>query len=241
MAPNDDDTSRPAISDGKVLRQIWRLEDGSGDADAALFERTRFAPAGHPTWKLYCGDAPEKVNGVLTTPPKSCYLDDRAAYKLLNWDGFTKAERGRYWRHDFGTKGDLRPHRKQRGRPAFIQGGETAYLDGPSKKYRFSGAVDPREIELLNHELAAQNAGRTLLIMPQPSASAAPKPVVPRTAGIFQSLAASGAPSTLPGSNSLSDPAQRKRSISPITAGVANADTTPKKPRYGNPENIMGQ
>lgn len=119
---------RPVISDGKVMRQIWRPEDGSGDPDTTTFEKSRYTDTGHPTWKIYCGDAPERVNGIFVEPPKFCYLDDRAAFKILHWEGFSKAERGRFWKHDFGSKGDLRPNRKTRGRPAFIVGGDVAFV-----------------------------------------------------------------------------------------------------------------
>jgi hypothetical protein len=124
----DNDYTRPMVSDGKVMRHIWRTEDGNGDPDATVYEKSRYNDTGHPTWKLYCGDAPERVNGVLVEPPKFCYLDDRSAYKILRWEGFTKAERGRFWKHDFGSKGDLRPNRKTRGRPAFMTGGDVAFV-----------------------------------------------------------------------------------------------------------------
>jgi hypothetical protein len=153
------DGTRPAISDGKTNRAIWRPEDGHGDPSVLLFERSRYTVGGHPTWKLYCGDAPEKIDGVLIEPPRNCYLDDRAAYKILHWDGFTKANRGRLWRNDFTTNGALRPGRKNRGRPAFFQSGEVAFVQFASKKYRFHGAENPHDNDIINREIAAQKAG----------------------------------------------------------------------------------
>ncbi|TLD20941.1 cell division protein [Venturia nashicola] len=130
MSDTEQDPPRPTVSDGKIDREIWRPEDGNGDDSLKTYESTQYGDKGHPTWKLYCGDAPEKIEGVLVEPPKNCYLDDRAAYKILNWDGYTKAERGRFWRNDFSNKGEIRPHRKHRGRPAFVLGGDIAHLQG---------------------------------------------------------------------------------------------------------------
>ncbi|KAF2431679.1 hypothetical protein EJ08DRAFT_172709 [Tothia fuscella] len=231
-----DQNTRPKISDGKSMREIWRPSDGNGDPDPSLFERTRYKETGHPTWKIYCGDAPERVNGLLEEPPKFCYLDDRSAYKILHWDGFTKAEKGRYWKHDFGTKGELRPNRKCSGRPAFLVGGEVAYVDGPAKKYRFQGAMDPRDIAVVNEEIGQQKAARALVPV-DPVLLNNPVPKEARSAALIRSMeAASPSPS-------VSIDSGRKRSVSPLTAMVE--DPTAKRPRYmtnkkGYPNEPMG-
>lgn len=115
--------TRPAISDGKAPRPIWRPTDGNGDPDIGIFEASRYHASGHPTWKVYCGDAPCSLNGAFVEPPKHVYLDDKACFKILHFAGYNGAERGRHWRHDFDNKGGVKPHRKQRGRPAIAEGG----------------------------------------------------------------------------------------------------------------------
>lgn len=130
---------RPTISDGKTKREIWRPTDGNGDPDIGIFESTRFTPTGHPTWKLYCGDAPQSVNGAFVEPPKCVYLDDRACAKIFHFAGYNGAERGRMWRHDFDNKGNVRPHRKHRGRPAVMEDGSVIEIQiGPNKSWVLS-------------------------------------------------------------------------------------------------------
>ncbi|QDS74696.1 hypothetical protein FKW77_000419 [Venturia effusa] len=178
MSDTEQEPPRSSVSDGKVDREIWRPEDGNGDDNLRTYESSQYGDKGHPTWKLYCGDAPEKIEGVLVEPPKNCYLDDRAAHKILNWDGYAKAERGRFWRNDFSNKGDIRPHRKHRGRPAFLLGGEVAYLQGGARVYRFTGAIHPNDIAVINEELNAQKDNKALArLMPSTHIPRAKSPV----------------------------------------------------------------
>ena len=133
---------RPTISDGKCLRQIWRPTDGNGDGDIGVFESTRYTAQGHPTWKLYCGDLPASVKGVFCEPPRNVYLDDNACFRIFHFAGYNGAERGRRWRHDFDNKGNVKPHRKNRGRPALDSEGQICELKtGPSKVYVFLVSV----------------------------------------------------------------------------------------------------
>lgn len=178
MSDNEQESPRPSIFDGKTDREIWRPEDGNGDADIKTYESSQYEAKGHPTWKLYCGDAPEKIEGVLVEPPKNCYLDDRAAYKILTWNGYTRAERGRLWRNDFSNKGDIRPHRKHRGRPAFLLGGEIAYLQGGARVYRFTGAIHPNDIAVINEEISSQKDNKALArLMPSTNIPRAKSPI----------------------------------------------------------------
>jgi hypothetical protein len=47
---------------------------------------------------------------------------------VLHFPGYTGAERGKKWRHDFDAKGNVKPARKQRGRPALRPDGEAVEL-----------------------------------------------------------------------------------------------------------------
>lgn len=145
------ESPRLQISDGKRARDIWLEGDGNGDPDPTVFEKHRYAHDGHPTWKIYCGDAPALRNGVLVEPPRFCYLDDAAAWRVLRWHKYSKPYKGRCWRFDFGSKGEVRPHRLNRGRPAYESGGGVA-VDGQRagrKAYVFSGAAVREDLETL--------------------------------------------------------------------------------------------
>ena len=137
--------SRPQISDGKRLRDVWVQGDGNGDADPTVYERFRYAREGHPTWKIYCGKSPQKISGILVEPPRFCYLDDLACDKILHSPRYTIGERGRYWKFDFNSKGAVRIGRLNRGRPAFQSDGQTyacADNERPGTKrsvYQFTG------------------------------------------------------------------------------------------------------
>ena len=127
-SPNIGSTPPPppntlTISDGKTERAVWQDGDGNGDPSVELFEASRHSHAGHPTWKIYCGDAPQLLNGVVVEPPRFVYLDDAAAARVLAWHAYTRPHRARCWRFDFTSKGDLRPRRPNRGRPAFVPDG----------------------------------------------------------------------------------------------------------------------
>jgi hypothetical protein len=222
MNSEENTLNRPSISDGTTTRPIWRPEDGHGDPDFGLYERTRYTQAGHPTWKVYCGDAPEKVNGVLVAPPHNCYLDDRAAYKILHWGGFSRSDRSRFWRHDFASKGELRPRRKNRGRPALVQGGEVAVVEGTLRKYRFTGADNLKDLDQIIREVAAQKTGRTLDIVDtmdtlQPES---------HSAALLQSIETSQV--------ALAAHQDPPRPTSPLTANFPNLDSEPlpKRARY---------
>jgi len=117
------------ISDGKTLRAIWQDGDGNGDPSIEAFEASRHSHAGHPTWKVYCGDAPKLSNGVVVEPPRFAYLDDAAAARVLAWPAYTRPHRARCWRFDFASKGELRPRRANRGRPALAADGAALRLD----------------------------------------------------------------------------------------------------------------
>lgn len=231
MDDSDQSTKRPVVSDGKTDREIWRPEDGNGDANFKTYEETQHNAKGHPSWKLYCGDAPENIEGVLIEPPKNCYLDDRAAYKLLNWDGYTKAERGRFWRNDFSNKGDIRPHRKHRGRPAFMLGGDIAHLEGRARVYRLTGAEHPNDIAIINREIASQKESKALArLMPSTAIARAKSP--PQT-GAGASKQLKRIPSSPTNTNSNTDPNHVDREPSPFTADLHNS-TQPnpaKRPR----------
>jgi hypothetical protein len=226
MDDNDQPSERAVVSDGKTEREIWRPEDGNGDPNIKTYEETQYDAKGHPTWKLYCGDAPENIEGVLIEPPKNCYLDDRAAYKILNWDGYTKAERGRFWRNDFSNKGDIRPHRKHRGRPAFLLGGEIAALQGGARVYRFSGAIHPNDIATVDEELLAQKENKALArLMPSTNIPRAKSPIRQGAGASKQlkRLSKSSSPT-----NTSEDPAEFEREPSPFTAILED-------PTYSNP------
>jgi len=87
------------------MRSIWLDGNGNGDPSPTLFERIRYTHDGHPTWKIYCGDAPKRENGILIEPPRFCYLDDATVHRIAKWDGYSKSYKGRCWRFDFGSKG----------------------------------------------------------------------------------------------------------------------------------------
>jgi hypothetical protein len=161
MAGDDTTYYRPTVSDGKSARTIWRPTDGNGDPDIALYESTRYTATGHPTWKLYCGDAPHNMSGTFVETPKHVYLDDRSCYKILHFAGYNNTERGRYWCHDFDNKGGIKPHRRNRGRPALMQDGSVCEVKtGPAKAYRFGGAEDLKEVNLIARVLDAQTKAR---------------------------------------------------------------------------------
>ena len=161
--PSDPSTSETPfqIHDGKTLRTVWLDGDGNGDPSPTLFERIRYTHDGHPTWKIYCGDAPKRENGILIEPPRFCYLDDAAAHRIANWDGYSKPYKGRCWRFDFGSKGELRPHRPNRGRPAYVESGEVGWEEmgkkgaggggggGGRKRYMFCGSERREDLETL--------------------------------------------------------------------------------------------
>ena len=112
-------SDRPKISNGKRAREVWIQADGHGDPNLKVYEQSRYKPEGHPTWKIYCGDGPQTINGILVEPPRYCYLDDKACHQIMNSPGYSPIERGRYWKSDFGCKGAVRPSRPNRGRTGF--------------------------------------------------------------------------------------------------------------------------
>lgn len=227
MDDSEQTTKRPVVSDGKIDREIWRPEDSNGDASIKTYEATQYDTEGHPTWKLYCGDAPENAEGVIVEPPKNCYLDDRAAYKILNWDGYTKAERGRFWRNDFSNKGEIRPHRKHRGRPALMPGGEIASLQGNSRVYRFSGAEHPNDIATINEELARQKENKALArLMPSTNIPSAKSPAQSGRRASKQPLRISTSPT-----NTTSDDFDRDRSFFTAELQDSTHPNHAKRPR----------
>lgn len=234
MSDTEQELPRPIVSDGKNDREIWRPEDGNGDDNLKTYESTQYGDKGHPTWKLYCGDAPEKIEGVLVEPPKNCYLDDRAAYKILNWDGYTKAERGRFWRNDFSNKGDIRPHRKHRGRPAFLLGGEIAHLQGGARVYRFTGAIHPNDIAVINEELNAQKDSKALArLMPSTNI---PRAKSPARRGAEASKQLKRVSKSTSPTNTTSDSADFDRENSPFSAELQDPSyvNNAKRPRLDN-------
>jgi len=153
--PTTSDT-RFQIHDGKTLRTVWQDGDDNGDPSPTLFERIRYTHDGHPTWKIYCGDAPKRENGIVIEPPRFCYFDDATAYRIANWDGYSKPYKGRCWRFDFGSKGELRPQRPNRGRPAYVESGEVGWEElgkkgsgGRGKRYVFCGGERREDLERL--------------------------------------------------------------------------------------------
>jgi hypothetical protein len=151
MEPSPSDTAFQ-IHDGKTLRTVWLDGDDNGDPSPTLFERIRYTHDGHPTWKIYCGDAPKRENGILIEPPRFCYLDDAAAHRIANWDGYSKPYKGRCWRFDFGSKGEIRPRRPNRGRPAYVESGEMGWEEigkKGGKRYIFCGSERSEDLEML--------------------------------------------------------------------------------------------
>lgn len=90
---------------------------------------------------------------MLIEPPRFCYLDDASAWRIHRWDKYSKPYKGRCWRFDFGSKGEIRPHRLNRGRPAYelAGGGPSAGFASEEqkgrKRYVFSGAAAREDLE----------------------------------------------------------------------------------------------
>lgn len=119
MASADASNSHQAF-DGERLRDLWAPGDGSGDPDHDLIHNSHLHAHGHPTWKLFCGELSDG-------PPPRVYLDDKAAYDVLQSGRFSGHQRSRAWPFDFGQHGNIRALRPNRGRPAMIDlpdGGE---------------------------------------------------------------------------------------------------------------------
>lgn len=134
---------RPMMWDGKVERAIWRPGDGNGDPNVELFEKSQYLGRGHPTWKLFAGDVPEDITIGENEPPRYVYLDDKAAYAILNSSAYTNREKQLYWGMDYNNSGRMKRGRPNRGRPAYKDDNQTTFASatqpGRFPDYVFTG------------------------------------------------------------------------------------------------------
>ena len=134
---------RPMMWDGKVERAIWRPGDGNGDPNVELFEKSQYLGRGHPTWKLFAGDVPEDITIGENEPPRYVYLDDKAAYVILNSSAYTNREKQLYWGMDYNNSGRMKRGRPNRGRPAYKDENQTTFASvtqpGRFPDYVFTG------------------------------------------------------------------------------------------------------
>lgn len=134
---------RPMMWDGKVERAIWRPGDGNGDPNVELFEKSQYLGRGHPTWKLFVGDVPEDITIGENEPPRYVYLDDKAAYAILNSSEYTNREKQLYWGMDYNNSGRIKRGRPNRGRPAYKDDNQTTFASvtqpGRFPDYVFTG------------------------------------------------------------------------------------------------------
>lgn len=134
---------RPMMWDGKVERAIWRPSDGNGDPNVELFEKSQYLRRGHPTWKLFAGDVPEDIIIGENEPPRYVYLDDKAAYAILNSSAYTNREKQLYWGMDYNNSGRVKRGRPNRGRPAYKDDNQVTFASvtqpGRSPDYVFTG------------------------------------------------------------------------------------------------------
>ena len=134
---------RPMMWDGKVERAIWRPSDGNGDPNVELFEKSQYLGRGHPTWKLFVGDVPEDITIGENEPPRYAYLDDKAAYAILNSSAYTNREKQLYWGMDYNNSGRMKRGRSNRGRPAYKDDSQTTFASiaqpGRFPDYVFTG------------------------------------------------------------------------------------------------------
>lgn len=134
---------RPMMWDGKVERAIWRPSDGNGDPNVELFEKSQYLGRGHPTWKLFVGDVSEGITIGENEPPRYVYLDDKAAYAILNSSAYTNREKQSYWGMDYNNSGRMKRGRPNRGRPAYKDDNQTTFASvtqpGRFPDYVFTG------------------------------------------------------------------------------------------------------
>jgi hypothetical protein len=134
---------RPMMWDGKIERAIWRPGDGNGDPNVELFEKSQYLGRGHPTWKLFVGDVPEDITIGENEPPRYVYLDDKAAYAILNSSAYTNRKKQLYWGMDYNNSGRMKRGRPNRGRPAYKDDNQTTFASvtqpGRFPDYVFTG------------------------------------------------------------------------------------------------------
>ncbi|KAF1912670.1 hypothetical protein BDU57DRAFT_374419 [Ampelomyces quisqualis] len=134
------------ISDGKRMRVLWCKAHGDGDPSPYLIERSSNTLAGHPTWKLFCGEIPDTIVREKNEPPRYVYLDDRACFDIWRSKKYSKDELKSFWPFDFDYIGNIKTARTNRGRPAYMDDSCTQYargtLRGKKRMYVFSGAPD---------------------------------------------------------------------------------------------------
>ncbi|KAF2812317.1 uncharacterized protein BDZ99DRAFT_366931, partial [Mytilinidion resinicola] len=135
----------PMMSDGNRNRSIWRPADGDGDPSRETFNRSFGTKWGHPTWKLFTGDAADEIEPGMNEPPRYVYLDDKAAYTILNHKAYTARERYQYWSFDFNRQGMIRTNRPNRGRPVYQDKNQLSLASAPHlgrpSSYLFSGGL----------------------------------------------------------------------------------------------------
>jgi hypothetical protein len=138
-------------TDGKRERVLWTEGDGNGDSNKELVTRTLTTVKGHPTWKMYCGEPTDAIIRGENEPPRYVYLDDKAAYDVLNSRIYTKLELKTFWPYDFDNTGNIRTKRPNRGNPAYLDDACLQYarasLRGGKDMYEFSG--EPEELQVL--------------------------------------------------------------------------------------------
>ncbi|KAF2136215.1 uncharacterized protein K452DRAFT_302947 [Aplosporella prunicola CBS 121167] len=115
--------------DGKTSRPTWKIDDGNGDPNPGLVEKNRNRKTGHPTWKLYTRNVPNPIQKGADEPPLYVYLDDRAAYDILQQSSVYNAhERHRNWPFDFDSQGKIPASRPNRGRPVYEPGSNSSFV-----------------------------------------------------------------------------------------------------------------
>ncbi|KAF2493495.1 hypothetical protein BU16DRAFT_81358 [Lophium mytilinum] len=155
----------PIMSDGNRDRSIWRPADGNGDPNRELFMRSFLNKWGHPTWKLFIGDVADEIEPTKNEPPRHVYLDDKAAYTILNHKAYTARERYQYWAFDFNRQGMIRTNRPNRGRPVYQDEHQLSFASAPQLnrpiKYIFSGGLSTTQVPVRTNSTHSQNAAQS--------------------------------------------------------------------------------
>ncbi|KAF2866986.1 hypothetical protein BDV95DRAFT_598504 [Massariosphaeria phaeospora] len=219
--------SRPTlISDGRRMRQVWKLGDGDGDPSTHLVERSLNTLAGHPTWKVFDGPVSLPVErGSEDEPPHFVYLDDRACHAVHYSDAYTHEELKTFWPFDFNHQGHIRGGRRNRGRPAYLDDSYTAFaqgrLRGKDKWYEFSGAPEfgeyaparPTKPTKMEEQVAQEFAEQEKAREKASSETAEQAPSTPERSGKRKTIMGSPAKTNTP-----------PEAISPRGAALGNTD-----------------
>jgi hypothetical protein len=189
--------------DGKRERVLWTEGDSNGDSNKELINRTLSTMKGHPTWKIYCGEPTDAIICGKNEPPRYVYLDDRAAYDVLNSRIYTKLELKTFWPFDFDSTGNIRTKRLNRGNPAYADDSCLQYARGPLRggqnMYEFSGAPEvsqvpasPKKVEAKKVDVKPSN--RISLSGAMPTLSFTPNPSTPSTPSTTWPVTPTGTP-----------------------------------------------